>query len=149
TLLGPLALLSAHLTYIKATLSKATVTALYRRIASRLAEHILQRQILYRGEITLAQGKMVLAEGELWVETCQTSLAGVLGGGRKRVEAPWFKLLQAGRVVAAEGEMWDHISEATFGGKSEEEWEHVMIDMTGGVEMNREEVGRILRRRET
>ncbi|ESK95519.1 rint-1 family protein [Moniliophthora roreri MCA 2997] len=149
TLLGPLALLSAHLTYIKATLPKATVTALYRRIASRLAEHILQRQILYRGDITLAEGKTALAESELWVETCQTSLAGALGGGRKRVEAPWFKLLQAGRVVAAEGEMWDYISEATFGGKSEEEWEQVMVDMTGGVEMNREEVGRILRRRET
>ncbi|KAK7041921.1 hypothetical protein VNI00_008903 [Paramarasmius palmivorus] len=148
TLLGPLALLSAHLTYIKATLPKATVTSLYRRIASRLAEHILQRQILYRGNITLTDGKTALAESELWVETCQTSLAGSLGGGRKRVEAPWFKLLQGARVMAAEGEMWDHISDATFGGKSQEEWEQVMENMTGGVEMSREEIGRILRRRE-
>ncbi|KAF9269945.1 RINT-1 family protein [Marasmius fiardii PR-910] len=148
TLLGPLALLSAHLSFVRATLPRSIMTTLYRRIAFRLAEHILQRQILYRGHISSAEGKAALAESELWVETCQTSLGGSLGGGRKRVETPWAKLLQAGRIIGADDQTTALITQATFGTVNQEEWEEQMIVMTGFQELNREEVGRLLRRRE-
>ncbi|KAL0071704.1 hypothetical protein AAF712_000626 [Marasmius tenuissimus] len=148
TLLGPLALLSTHLTYARGTLPRSTMTVLYRRIASRLADHILQRQILYRGHVSPAEGKEALAECELWVETCHRGLGGSLGGGRKRVETPWGKLLQAGRVVVANGEIRDRIAQATFGMMDQEEWESMMTDTTGFQELSRDEVGRILRRRD-
>ncbi|KAG7098927.1 hypothetical protein E1B28_000822 [Marasmius oreades] len=148
TLLGPLALLSAHLSYVRATLPRLNMTTLYRRIASRLAEHILQRQILYRGHISSSEGKAALAESELWVETCQTGLAGSLGGGRKRVETPWARLVQAGRIVGADEETTSQITHATFSTLSQKEWEEQMISMIGFQELDREEVGRLLRRQE-
>ncbi|KAL0572573.1 hypothetical protein V5O48_009393 [Marasmius crinis-equi] len=148
TLLGPLALLSAHLTYIRGTLPRSVMTVLYRRIASRLADHILQRQILYRGHVSQAEGKTALAEVELWVETSHTGLAGSLGGGRKRVETPWAKLLQAARIVAAESGTRDQVAQGTFGTTDQEEWEALMIEVTGFQELSRDEVGRILRRRD-
>lgn len=147
TLLPPIALLSTHLSYLRATLAQTSVTMLYRRIALRLAEHILQRQILYRGNVTLQEGKTILAECELWVETCQAALGGAIGGGRNRVEAPWLKLLEAGRLIGAEGQTWDTAVEITFGVKNEEEWETSMVDLIGFSEISREEVGRLLRRR--
>ncbi|KAF5374888.1 hypothetical protein D9758_000035 [Tetrapyrgos nigripes] len=147
TLLAPIALLSAHLSSLKETLPQHVVTVLYRRISSRLSEHILQRQILYRGAVTLEQGKAILAECEMWVETCHIGLGGALGGGRNRVEAPWLKLLQAGRLIASEGQSRDRISEATFGASSQDDWETAILDAIGICEIGRDEVGRILRRR--
>ncbi|KAK0456418.1 TIP-1 family-domain-containing protein [Armillaria borealis] len=149
TLLAPIALLSTHLSYIRATLPQSTVTLLYRRIASRLSEHIMQRQILYRGNVTVREAREAHAEGELWVETSQGGLAGALGGGRNRVEAPWSKLLEAGRLIAAEGPAWDKAVDFTFGAKSADEWDAAMVEITGFSELSREEVGRILRRRKT
>ncbi|KAK7468575.1 hypothetical protein VKT23_003079 [Stygiomarasmius scandens] len=149
TLLAPIALLSTHLSYLKETLPQHVVTVLYRRIASRLSEHILQRQILYRGAVTLEQGKGILVECELWVETCHLGLGGALGGGRARVEAPWLKLLQAARLIASEGEGKDRISDATFGATSQDDWEAVIVNTIGICEISREEVGRILRRRQS
>ncbi|KAF9065415.1 TIP-1 family-domain-containing protein [Rhodocollybia butyracea] len=148
TLLAPIALLSTHLTYMRATLSQKTLTPLYRRIASRLAEHLLQRQILYRGSFTTMEGKVIYAECEIWVETCRAVLLQVFGGSRNRVEAPWLRLIEAGRLVGAEDELRDKIVTATFGSTDEEEWEGVMVQVVGSGELSREEVGRILRRRE-
>jgi len=149
SLLAPIALLSAHLSYLKEALPQHVVTVLYRRITSRLSEHILQRQILYRGAVTLEQGKGILVECELWVESCHLGLGGALGGGRTRVEAPWLKLLQAARLIASEGEDRDRISDATFGATSQDDWEAVIVDTIGICEISREEVGRILRRRQS
>lgn len=75
-------------------------------------------------------------------------MGGSLGGGRQRVEAPWAKLLQAGRLVGADREAWDTIVTATFGTVNETEWEQVMLDVTGVSEMSREDVSKLLRRRE-
>lgn len=144
TLLPSLGLLSTHLTYLRAALAQNMLTTIYRRIVSRLSEHILQREILYRGNITLREGKTVHAECELWIETCQSALAGSLRGGLNRVEAPWLRLLEAGRLIAAEGELWDKVVETTFGKSNDEEWERVV----GVTEMSREEVSRLLRRRQ-
>jgi len=145
TLLGPIALLSSHLTYLRTNLPQTTLTALYRRIAGRLSDHILQREILYRGHIDLREGKATQAECELWVETSRAALGGTLSGGRNRVEAPWLKLLQAGRLVGAVGESWEKLVDATFGPQSQEEWESVIVAAVGFNEMTREETQRILR----
>lgn len=122
-------------------------TPLYRRIATRLAEHILHRQILYRGQFDLTEGKIICAECELWVETCHTAVWGSLGGGRRRVEAPWFKLLQAGRLVGADGDSWTTLVNATFGTQTNAEWEQVMLETLGLTELVREDASQILRRR--
>ncbi|KAI0336160.1 hypothetical protein GY45DRAFT_1316243 [Cubamyces sp. BRFM 1775] len=146
SLLGPLALLSSHLTFLRGTLPRATSTSLYRRIASRLASHLLQRQILYRGRAraTIAEGKIVLSEAELWVETARTALK----EERARVEAPWRAYLQAARLLAGEGaEWWDRVGATTFGTMPDAEWEEVMLESVGVCELPREEVQQVLRRR--
>jgi RAD50-interacting protein 1 len=147
TLLQPIALLSSHLTFIRTTLPRTTVTTLYRRAASRLAEHILQRQILYRGHFDLHEGKGILAECELWVETCHVALGGSLNGGRERVEMPWAKLLQAGKLASAEGDVWNALLDATFETQTGEDWEVKMTRIVGSVELGRDEVARVLKRR--
>ncbi|KAJ6519399.1 TIP-1 family-domain-containing protein [Mycena sanguinolenta] len=145
TLLGPISLLSTHLMFLCDTLPQKALTALYRRIAARLAEHILQRQILYRGHISTLEGRSIHAECELWVETCHSGLRGALSGGRNRVQAPWLKLLQAGRLVGLEGEPWDRVGRATFGPQDQTGWEELMLEMTGANELQRDEVQRILK----
>ncbi|KAG5648249.1 hypothetical protein DXG03_006207 [Asterophora parasitica] len=148
TLLPPIALLSSHLTFLAATMSQTTLATLYRRITSRLSEHILQRQILYRGNFDLREGRSIRAECELWVETCRIALGGGLNGGRARVEVPWTKLLQAASLASAEGDVWAAIVEVTFGTQSNEEWEQAMEQAVGSIELAREEVARTLRRRD-
>ena len=147
TLLAPITLLSSHLTFIRTTLPRTTITTVYRRVASRVAEHILQRQILFRGHFSLHEGRGILAECELWVETCHVALAGSLSGGRERIDAPWVKLLQAGRLACAEGDVWGALLDATFEAQTEEEWEREMTRIVGSVELGRDEVVRVLKRR--
>ncbi|KAI0359047.1 hypothetical protein OH77DRAFT_1420580 [Trametes cingulata] len=146
SLLGPLALFSSHLTFLRGTLPRATSTSLYRRIASRLATHLLQRQVLFRGRsrMSVHEGKAVLAEAELWVETARTALK----EERARVEAPWRAYLQAARLIAGEGQEWARVVEATFGTMPDTEWEEVMLESVGVCELPREEVQQVLRRRE-
>ncbi|KAJ7630533.1 TIP-1 family-domain-containing protein [Roridomyces roridus] len=148
TLLGPISLLSTHLAYLRTTLPQTIMTSLYRRVAGRLAEHILQRQILYRGQISALEGKTIHVECELWVETCQSALGGALSGGKNRVEAPWLKLLQAGRLVGLEGDAWENVEDDTFGTRGQEEWEDLMLEVTGASEIPRAEVQRIMKSRE-
>ncbi|KZT06301.1 uncharacterized protein LAESUDRAFT_653786 [Laetiporus sulphureus 93-53] len=146
TLLGPLALLSSHISFLSSALPRTTVTSLYRRIASRLAMHIYHRQILYhgRGRITPQEGRAIRAESELWVETCQVALA---RSDRARAEGPWRQLLQASRLVGAEGKQWQEILDATFGVIGDEKWEGIMLETVGFSELSREEVSQVLRAR--
>ena len=146
TLLGPIALLSSHLTFLQATLPQTTVTSIYRTVASRLATHILHRQILYSGRsrITPVKGKVIMAECELWAETCRLALAKT---GAGRTEAPWRGLLEAGRIVGADGEAWTKIVDSTFGVLNDEEWEKVLTEMVGFSELGREDVGQVIRSR--
>ncbi|TFY56888.1 hypothetical protein EVJ58_g7365 [Rhodofomes roseus] len=147
TLLGPLAVLSSEVSFLHSILSARTAATLYRRIASRLASHILQRQIFYRGRgrIGLQEGKAILAESELFVETCQIALA---RSDRNRAEAPWRQLLQASRLIALEGIRRQKVLDSTFGVTDDQEWEEVMLEAVGATELNREEVGQVLRTRE-
>ncbi|KAF8634467.1 hypothetical protein AX15_000908 [Amanita polypyramis BW_CC] len=148
SLLIPIALLSSHLTFIRSMLPQTTLTSLYRRVASRLAEHILQRQILYRGHFNLQQGKVITAECELWAETCNAALAGRLNGGRYRVDMPWLRLLQAGRLVGLEGDEWLTIRSAMLQDLPGEEWAALMVQITGASELDREQVRNVAERRE-
>ncbi|KAG6814039.1 hypothetical protein H0H92_003889 [Tricholoma furcatifolium] len=148
TLLAPIALLSSHLTFLRANMSQANLTTLYRRVASRLADHILHRQILYRSQFGVTESKSILAECELWAETCRMALGGGLSGGRARIDGPWTKLLQAARLASADGEAWTAVVDVTFGTQSDEAWDNVMTQAVGSLELEREEVVRILRRRE-
>ncbi|PSR80710.1 hypothetical protein PHLCEN_2v6626 [Hermanssonia centrifuga] len=145
TLLGPIALLSSHLTYLQSSLPQATVTTLYRRIASHLATHILQRAIMYRGcaRISPQEGKTIMTECELWVETCRHALSRSSG----RAEAPWRPLLQAGRIVGAQGDSWRRIVDATLGRTTDQDWETVMLDAVGLAELSREDVSQAVKAR--
>nr|GAT43660.1 predicted protein [Mycena chlorophos] len=146
TLLGPISLLSTHLSYLRTTLPPNAMTSVYRNAAGRLAEFILQRQILYRGQIARQEAKSIYAECQLWVETCHAALGGALGGGgRTRVERPWLKLLQAGRLLDLEGDGRDKARDATFGARSADEWEEFMLEVTGASELTLEEAQRIFR----
>ncbi|KNZ79633.1 RAD50-interacting protein 1 [Termitomyces sp. J132] len=147
TLLAPMALLSSHLTFLRTSMSQAILTNLYRRIISRLADHILHRQIVYRSRFDVAEGKNIRAECELWVETCRIALGGALPGGRARIDTPWTRLLQAASLASAEGDAWATVNSVTFGTQIDD-WDAAMMQAIGPIEMGREEVMRILRRRE-
>jgi hypothetical protein len=122
-----------------------TLTVLYRRIASVLSEHVLHREILYRGvgRVQPTDCQAIAAECELWVETCHAALAGI--GGRDRIEAPWLALLEAGRLICLEGSARDKANVSTFGPSGQDEWEKTLVDLVGISVLGREKVRQILR----
>ncbi|EIN13385.1 hypothetical protein PUNSTDRAFT_129073 [Punctularia strigosozonata HHB-11173 SS5] len=149
TLIGSIALLSSHLTFLKSTLPHTTVLALYRSIASRLSLHILQRQVQYRGRgrILPAEGASIHSECELWLETSRSALAGTPGVTAARTEGPWRRLLEAGRLFGLVGDDWRKVMLMTFGAHEDEKWEELVAGVVGFSELSREEVGQILRTR--
>ncbi|TFK57612.1 RINT-1 family protein [Heliocybe sulcata] len=145
TLLAPVALLSSHLRFLQTSLPETTYTVLYRRIASRLCTHILQRAVLYRGRrrLTLQEGQTVQRECGLWIDACRIGPI-----AQARVEAPWRKLVMASRLIGGEGERWERVCDATFGTKVQADWEEVMAETVGYCELAREEAMQILRLRQ-
>ncbi|KAL5535279.1 hypothetical protein ACEPAF_3373 [Sanghuangporus sanghuang] len=108
TLLKPIAQLSAHLSFLTKCLPLPMAINLYRRIAGHIANHILQRQVLYRGRsrMSLKQGREVLEEAILWVEACRMAMG---SSGLRRVEGPWERLLEAGRLLSLEEEAFQQM----------------------------------------
>lgn len=154
TLLPAVALLSSHLAFLRSTLPASVVTRLYRRIASRISEHVLQRQVLFRpglargptrNGLTRTQARVVQAECELWAETSQVAM----NTSRARVEKPWSRLLAAGRLLGADLQKHERLLDTLFGGKSDG-WEELLDDVTdlgsGGLGMD--EVKTVLRLRD-
>lgn len=154
TLLPAVALLSSHLTFLRSTLPATVVTRLYRRTASRLSEHILQRQVLFRPGLTRGsarhgltrvQARVVQAECELWAETSHVAM----NTSRSRIEKPWSRLLAAGRLLGADLQKHERLLDALFDGKNDG-WEELLDNVTalgsGGLGMD--EVKTVLRLRD-
>ncbi|KAI0274887.1 TIP-1 family-domain-containing protein [Gloeopeniophorella convolvens] len=148
TLLPALSILSSHLSALRRTLQRATVNPIYRRIASRLSTHILQRAVLYRRphEVDDAERRALHRESELWVETCRLALP----DAGERVEVPWRRLVQAGRILGADDAAWAQILQLAFDDRNESvggEWEPRIAGVLGGADLSREEVRMITRTR--
>ncbi|KAF8602692.1 hypothetical protein BDV93DRAFT_523797 [Ceratobasidium sp. AG-I] len=117
TLVSPLTTLSTHLSLLAKTLSSSTSAALYRRVASSLASHILQRSVLHfgHGRLTPSRGAAFAREARLWVEASQMAMP------NRRVEAPWQRLLDGARLVAIkEGEEFEAARWALWDGTEEQ-----------------------------
>lgn len=154
TLLPAVALLSSHLAFLRSTLSPSVVTRLYRRTASRISEHILQRQVLFRpgltrgparSGLTRTQARVVQAECELWAETSQVAM----NTSRARIEKPWSRLLAAGRLLGTDLRQHEKLLGTLLGGKSDG-WEELLDNVTelgcGGLGMD--EVKTVLKLRD-
>ncbi|KAF8559367.1 RINT-1 family protein [Imleria badia] len=151
TLLPAVALLSSHLAFLRSTLPASVVTRIYRRTASRISEHVLQRQVLFRPGLTRSSGltrtqaRVVQAECELWAETSQVAM----NTSRGRIEKPWSRLLAAGRLLGADLQKHERLLDALFGGRSDG-WEELLDNVTelgsGGLGMD--EVKTVLRLRD-
>lgn len=154
SLLPSIALLSAHLTFLRNTLPTATTTQVYRRIATHISEHILQREVLFRPGLTRGQfrtglareqARSVHAESELWAETCQAALR----TSRARAEGPWARLLVAGRLLGTSRQEVDRAVKEVLGGQGDS-WEDALDAVTslGSGGLGKEEVKTVLRLRD-
>ncbi|KAG9314616.1 RINT-1 family protein [Chiua virens] len=142
TLLPAVALLSSHLAFLRSTLPASVVTRLYRRTASRISEHVLQRQVLFRPGLTRgpgltrAQARVIQAECELWAETSQVAMS----TSRTRIEKPWSRLLAAGRLLGTDLQTHQRLLDVVFDGKSGDGWEELLDNVTelgtGGLGMD-------------
>ena len=153
TLLPAVALLSSHLTFLRSMLPAPVITRLYRRIASRISEHVLQRQVLFRPGLTRSsarhgltrtQARVVQAECEFWAETSQVAM----NTSRTRIEQPWSRLLAAGRLLGADLQKHERLLD-TFSGKSDG-WEELLDSVTelGSGGLGVDEVKTVLRLRD-
>lgn len=151
TLLASVALLSSHLTHMQNFLSDIGLVTIYRRIASRLAEHILHRQILYRGraQISSTQGQVLRAEAYLWVETCKRALSTINAEDYARVEVPWSRLLEGAKLVAATGEQWEKLVDAMIlAPVKDNKWLNIVEEVVGSADLSWEETRQTLATRE-
>ena len=103
TILVPIRRLTNHLNSLASSLPSPTAISLYRRIAGHISNHILQRQVLYRGRsrMSLKQGRAVLGEANLWVEGCRRAM---FSSGLRRADGPWERLLEAGHLLSLDEE---------------------------------------------
>ncbi|CAE6408530.1 unnamed protein product, partial [Rhizoctonia solani] len=96
TLVSPLTTLTTHISLLVKTLPSSTTASLYRRIASSIASHILQRSVLHfgHGRMIPSRGTVFAREVCLWVEASQMAMP------NRRVEAPWQRLLDGAKLVS-------------------------------------------------
>ena len=148
TLMSPVSLFSSYLTYFQSSLSTRLLTDLYRKIAGRISNVLLENMVFHRGggRIGLKQGRALATECEVWVETSRAALTGAGGRGVARmVEGPWRRFVQAGRLLALQGAEWDRIKDLTFGTTGDEDWERAILEVIGFSELRRDQVQSVLR----
>ncbi|KAG9127939.1 hypothetical protein FRC07_007177 [Ceratobasidium sp. 392] len=142
TLVSPLTTLSTHLSVLSKALSPSASAALYRRVASSLASHILQRSVLHfgRGRLTPARGVAFARETALWIEASQMAMP------NRRVEAPWQRLLDGAKLVAIkEGEEFEAAKNVVWKGSEEQFAE--FVGAMGIKNLGREDIQAALRAR--
>ena len=153
TLMVPVSLFSSYLVYFKSSLSTRMLSDLYRKIASRISNAVLQKMIFQRGSgrVSAKEGRAIATECELWLETSKAALSGGGGGGGRGigrlVEGPWRRLVEAGRLLALQGSEWDRIKALTFGTTGDDDWEQGILEVVGFSELSRDEVQIVLRTR--
>lgn len=149
TLMGPVSLFASYLAYFQSNLSTRILSDLYRKIAARISETVLQKMIFQGGpgRVSVKEGRAIATECELWLETSRAGLSGG-GGGRgiaRLVEGPWRRLVEAGRLLALQGSEWDRVKALTFGTTGDEDWEQGVLEVVGFSELRRDEVQTVLR----
>ena len=122
----------------------STTTTLYRRIASEISSHILQRGLLYRGRgrLTTSNGNLALVECNMWIEACRAAL----GPSVRRAERPWADLSEASKILALDKNAFSTVSNVVLIG-SDQSFQQAMdeLDIEG---LSREEATSIIRLRE-
>ena len=147
--MDPISLFASYLTYFQSNLSTRILSNLYRKIAARVSDTVLQKMIFQRGpgRVSVKEGRAIATECELWLETSRAGLSGG-GGGRvisRLVEGPWRRLVEAGRLLALQGSEWDRVKALTFGTAGDEDWEQGVLEVVGFSELRRDEVQTVLR----
>ncbi|KAG8971230.1 hypothetical protein FRB90_010563 [Tulasnella sp. 427] len=147
TLVSPISLLSSEISFLAQTLPTAEVTGLYRRVASSLASHIIQRSVSHRGkgQFSPAEGQAFKDECGTWVETSRMALARGGAALAKRADLPWQSLTDVAAVVGVPESEFEKVVAAAFDhGDSEFE---VVMKQIGVRALSRADVQNFLRAR--
>ncbi|CED85107.1 ER to golgi transport protein/RAD50-interacting protein 1 [Phaffia rhodozyma] len=166
TLIGPLRILSTHLTYLSTRLPPTTLSSIYRRVVSHLTTHLTHRTIFGGwSKFTCLGGRALRRELDGWIDTSKAAL----GGKVKRPEGPWRRLTDIARVLSipsdegndadADADEDDGFAEEITGKDGERitlsvvkdtlarESDEGLRDRLGLVELDKREVIEVLRRR--
>ncbi|KAG8944418.1 hypothetical protein FRC03_002084 [Tulasnella sp. 419] len=121
TLVSPITLLSSELSFLAQNVPSSTVTNIYRRVASAISNHIIQRAVAHRGrnQFTPEEGVTFAAECSLWLETSQMALNTGKGPAVRRVDLPWTGLLEAAAIVGVPAASYTGVEKAIFDGDEE------------------------------
>lgn len=92
--------------------------------------------------MTPQEGKNVLDEARVWVETSRMALSGSV----RRVEGPWEKLVESGKLLSLEGEAFAKAVRMSTTG-SEAEFQAFCAEL-GISSTSREEAAEVLKVRE-
>ncbi|KAG8956967.1 hypothetical protein FRC00_004656 [Tulasnella sp. 408] len=130
TLVSPISLLSSEISFLAQTLPTAEVTGMYRRVATSLAAHIIQRSVSHRGkaQFTPAEGQAFKDQCATWVETCRMALSSGGVALAKRADPPWQSLTDVAAVIGAPETDFERVVAVTFD-RDDTEFEQVMKEI--------------------
>ncbi|KAG8953229.1 hypothetical protein FRC04_002639 [Tulasnella sp. 424] len=147
TLVSPVSLLSSEISFLAQTLPTAEVTGMYRRVATSLATHIIQRSVSHRGkaQFTPAEGQAFKDECATLVETCRMALSRGGAALAKRADLPWQSLTDVAAIVGVPETEFDKVVVAAFD-RDDTEFEQAMKEI-GVRALSRIDVQNFLRAR--
>lgn len=147
TLVSPVSLLSSEISFLAQTLPTAEVTGMYRRVATSLATHIIQRSVSHRGkaQFTPAEGQAFKDECATLVETCRMALSSGGAALAKRADLPWQSLTDVAAIVGVPETEFDKVVAAAFD-RDDTEFEQAMKEF-GVQALSRTDVQNFLRAR--